>query len=339
MLIRIRGIFDNSIGFEFCLNGEEVSKYGEIDFRDDIIYKIVIVRQKNTNNYYLSETIKTKEGGFIYLDFINGAGKISERNEAGNGNAGRGIKLIDYVGYNPQELVLSKISSLDKEKYLPLTVIKEAIKSIVVYNYFDTTPDSKMRKAVSAATTVKYLLPDGSNLPQLLNRLNLMHKPEYRKAQQMLGDVNSNFTGFDFNILGGGFIELYLDEKGLKKSVHIAHVSDGTLRFLCLLAILFNPERGRIICIDEPETGLHPDMIFNITSKIKEASEHTTFLISTHNPSVLNAFKIDQIRVFEKNDANETEVFAYSEEDFEGWYEEFNPGAMWRAGDFGGKRW
>ena len=331
---------DNSIGLEFCLDGGIVSRFGEFDFREDLIYKIVLIRQKSQDNYHVSETVQTKTGGFVYLDFIHGTGRISERVPVENGNYSAGsIQLVGYEGYTPGELVLSKISALDKERYLPLTTLKEALKSIAVYNYFDTTPDSKMRRAVSAANTMKMLLPDGSNLPQLLNRLKLTHKTEFRRAQEMLKDVNENFAGFDFNVLGSGFIELYLDENKLSKSVHIAHVSDGTLRFLCLLAILFNPERGRLICMDEPETGLHPDMIFNITSKTKEASKNSTFIISTHNPSVLNAFKVDQIRVFEKNEFNETEVFAYSEEDFEGWYEEFNPGAMWRAGDLGGKRW
>ncbi len=338
-----KGEHGNSIGLEFCFDGRALSTFGAFNFREDVVYKIEIIRQAGGSGYHVSESIRAKkEGGFIYLDFIHGAGKLSERSVPENGSASqsseRSIRWVNYEGYNPQELVLSKISALDKDQYLPLTIIKEAVKSIMVYNFFDTTPGSKMRRAASP-TVLKQLLPDGSNLPQLLNRLNLLHKPEFRKAQQILKDANPNFSGFDFNILGGGFIELYLDENGLKRSVHVAHVSDGTLRFLCLLAILFNPERGRFICIDEPEIGLHPDMIFNITSKIKEASDHTTFLISTHSPSILNAFKLDQIRVFEKNDANETETFTYSEEDFEGWYEEFNPGAMWRAGDIGGKRW
>lgn len=180
-----KGDYDNSIGLEFCFDGREVSKFGAFDFREDLIYKIVIIRQSSTNGFHVSEKISSKDGGYIYLDFIHGAGRLSERTQRENGsntsNREWSVQLVAYEGYNPQELVFSKISALDKEKYLPLTVIKEAIKSIVVYNYFDTTLDSKMRRAVSAATTVRYLLPDGSNLPQLLSRLKLMHKSEQKK--------------------------------------------------------------------------------------------------------------------------------------------------------------
>lgn len=329
--------YENSIGLEFCLNGSLLSQNVPIDFKENIVYKIVIIKKRSEDNYVVSEKICTVEGQYVYLDVYAGSGKISERIAPGNGASKTG--LVDIDGYNPRELVLSKISSLDRDKYLPLLIIKEALRGIFVYNHFDTTSDSKMRRAVSAANTMKNLLPDGSNLPQILNRIKLQYKPEFREAQKMLEDVNENFSGVDFNVLGGGFIELYLDEKHLNRSVHVAHVSDGTLRFLCLLAILFNPERGRFICIEEPETGLHPDMIFNITSQIKKASAQTTFVISTHNPSVLNAFKIEQIRVFEKDESNETKVYTYSEKDFAGWYDEFNPGVMWRAGDLGGKRW
>jgi predicted ATPase len=130
-----------------------------------------------------------------------------------------------------------------------------------------------------------------------------------------------------------------LEEKELNSSIHVSNISDGTLRYLCLLSILFNPERGRIICIDEPEVGLHPDMILNIANAIKEASGSSTLIISTHSDNFLNYFEIENIRVFEKNDENSTEVFTYETEQFEDWYESFAIGQMWKQGDLGGVRY
>jgi predicted ATPase len=328
------GTFQYSIGLEFKLDGEKLSSFGPMRFHDDITYKIIIVKKPSTDNYYVSEKISSPN--YIYLNFTNGSGHVSERLHDGDSPA---IQYTQYNDYNPQELALSKISEFDKDRYLPLVVIKRAIKDIAIYTYFDTTPSSKLRRAMSATSGTKKLLPDGSNLPQILNSIKINNKTSYKIIQSKVKDVNEMFAGFDFNFLGSGVFELMLDEDELNSSVHITHVSDGTLRYLCLLSILYNPDRGSLICIDEPEVGLHPDMLYNISNAINNESENTTFLIASHSENVLNGFNIDNVRVFEKDESNCTKVKAFSEKDFEGWYEAFSPGSMWREGDLGGKRW
>jgi len=324
--------FKNSIGLEFIFDGDILSEYGPYEFRGDVTYKIILLRKGSTDNYSISESIAL-DSGFQFLNFINGSGRVQER--LGDGE----VRPVQYDDYDSQELVLSKISDFDRDRYLPLVLVKNAIKDIAVYNYFDTTAESKIRKAMIATSSERKLLPDGSNLPQILNLIKIKHKDSFRKIQAKLHDVNEMFSGFDFNFLGSGVFELMLDEKELNSSVHITHISDGTLRYLCLLSILYNPNRGKFVCIDEPEVGLHPDMIYNIASAIEEAGLDTTFIIATHSENVLNAFNIENIRVFEKDENNCTIVQEFSEEDFSGWYDEFSPGNMWRAGDLGGKRW
>lgn len=324
--------YQNSIGLEFTLEKSYLSKHGPINFKDDVTYKVVLVRKSDTGNYFISEKIESASG-FIYLDFYNGKGKVSER--SGNGD----ISFVYYDDYNSQELSLSKISEFDKDRYLPIVVLKRALKDVFIYNYFDTTPDSKLRQSMSATSSAKYLSPDGTNLPQILNRIKIGDKKSYREIQDSLNDVNPFFSGFDFNILGAGVFELMLDEKELNSSVHITHVSDGTIRYLCLLAILYNVKEGAIICIDEPEVGLHPDMILNISRAIKKASASATLIVTTHSVDLLNYFELQNILVFEKDSDNTTVVNKFSNEDFSGWYNDYLPGKMWLSGDLGGKRW
>ncbi len=343
-------ILDNSGGFDnlFFKGTEKIAKLQEINifykfsgreikpagngfnFMDDIIYQISIVKSSSLSNYYINEKI-INDKGFVYLDFQNGIGHLNEKVSE---NTYR-TKLVKYTDFDPQELVLKEIS--DTDRYYALTTIKRAIKEIIVYDYFDTTPKSLIRKPM-LPTSEKRLISDGTNLPQILNTIKINHKTQYKKIVEMLNEVNPNFSGFDFNFIGGN-IELMLEEKGLDSSIHVSNISDGTLRYLCLLSILFNPERGKIICIDEPEVGLHPDMILNIANAIKEASENSTLIISTHSDNFLNYFEIENIRVFEKDDKNATEVFTYKAEQFEDWYESFAIGTMWKQGDLGGVRY
>lgn len=92
--------------------------------------------------------------------------------------------------------------------------------------------------------------------------------------------------------------------------------------------------------MDEPENGLHPDMIKTVADAIRHASAHSQLIVATHSPLLLNCFELDDILVFEKKEhENCSCVKRVSEDDFEDWEGDFLPGQMWLQGYLGGKRW
>jgi predicted ATPase len=320
------------IEIEYTFDAERIGEFGSL-FTEDIVYTIELHKSPSVGNYYVSEKIKNLNG-FTYLEFANGSGGLNELEDTkSNLKESRLVKYNDFV--DSTELALSKV--YDTDRYFALSTIRKAISDIMVYEYFDTMPKSLIRKPM-LPTSEKRLLPDGTNLPQILNTIKINNKSSYLKIASMLNQVNSKFKGFDFNFLGGN-IELMLEEDYINSSIHVTSISDGTLRYLCLLAILINPDRGSIICIDEPEVGLHPDMISNIGNAVIEASEKSTIIISTHSENLLNCFELENLRIFEKDDHNSSKVFVYNKSDFKGWYDEFSSGKMWRQGDLGGNRW
>lgn len=322
----------SKISIEYTLDGNSITegKYG-FKFTEDVIYTITLIKSPSYQNYYIAENLKS-ERGYVYLDFKSGEGHLNEKVEEGPKLK---QSLIRYTDFDPQELVIKEVS--DTDRYNAITTIKKAIRDIFVYDYFDTTPKSNIRKPM-LPTSEKRLFPDGTNLPQILNTIKINYKANYKKIADMLNEVNPNFSGFDFNFIGGN-IELMLEEKGLNSSVHVSNISDGTLRYLCLLSILYNPNRGRLVCIDEPEVGLHPDMIVNIANAIKEASEESTLIVSTHSDNLLNYFEVENLKVFEKNEYNSSEINSFTSVQFADWYKEFSIGQMWKQGDFGGVRY
>ena len=323
---------ENVIELAYTLDRNVLNSFSNegIHFPEDIIYSVKIIRSHSSNNYFVEEHITTvKEGE--YLHFKYGAGSATEMLTEDT----FGFK-ISHTDFDSGELALREIGSNRRFPYL--TVIRKSLRQMAIYEHFDTGQQSPIRSAV-LATSGKRLNADAGNLAQILNTIKLNHKSAYHKIVAMLAEVNPNFSGIDFNVIGGSNIELMLEEKGLESSIHVSSISDGTLRYLCLLAILYNPERGKFICIDEPETGLHPDMIRGIAKAIKEAAQNSTIVVSTHSVNLLNYFSISDLRVFEKNDDNSTKVVTYTEEQFEGWYDVFLCGQMWVAGDFGGVRY
>lgn len=304
-------------------------------FTNNPKYQIKIHKKGNLGDYYLSEWVynestKKGESPFNYLKIEDGKGIISTKE-----NAQVGIKRLDAFKQN--ELVLRQIS--DPDMYFPLYTLKQAIEQIIVYNYFDTTFDSVIRQLSPFYAETK-LLDDGRNLVHLLNYLSTAETEAYDQIINLLRThINPNFEDLRFMVQGSKML-LSLKERGLSRTVTVDHISDGTLRFLLLLSIFYNPNRGSIICIDEPETGLHPDMINTVAKAIKHASQNgSQIIVATHSPLLLNNFELEDLRIFEKDSLNQSIVSSISEKDFPDWEGEFIVGQMWIRGQLGGVRW
>jgi len=307
-------------------------------FPSNPIYEIKIFKSGATS-YYLkeklySESIKSGENDFIYMEMDNGQGIISTR-EKGKIGIQKYPQESKQIVFRSTEPVLRQIS--DPERFYPLFTLKRALEEISVYYYFDTTFESPIRQPSGYGTETK-LLADGQNLMTILNNIKNSHSLYYDKIEEAVKKINPYFKDINFAFLGSK-IYLVLREEYLKKSVSIEHISDGTLRYLLLLSVLFNPERGSLVCIEEPETGLHPDMINTISDAIKQSSKNTQVIVTTHSPLLLNSFDIDDILVFEKNNQNGTEVSVKSAEEFDELIEDFLVGQAWLKGLIGGKRW
>jgi len=314
------------IKLRYEFSPEALSGYG-YTFLEPVIYEIRFYKVASTQNYSISEVLKTATG-YSYFGMKRGKGFAME-----------GISSDQHrVEYNLDggtESIFSQV--IDKDRYLQVYALREAIKSIATYSYFDTTASSPIRKPVMPTVAVR-LQHDGSNLPQLLNKIKINNKPGYKAIKKALNSVNPSYTGIDFNILGSN-IELMLEEDKLERSVHVTHISDGTLRYLCLLSIIYNAQRGSLVCIDEPEIGLHPDMIAEIIEGIQTNCMGSQFIISTHSEYVLNQVNVGDVMVCEKDEDNATQISTFSDSEIQEWASSYATGRLWRNGDLGGNRY
>lgn len=301
-------------------------------FKKDVYYKITVFPIGDGTNYTLCETLysednKGKKKTFSYLEFRNGIGQISVRTKSGIE-----VEKYDDGMLSAQELVLRQIT--DPQRYLPSFVVREAISAIAGYSKFNF---DQVRQPADA-NDVKRLISTGENLSHLLSNLNNNYTFYYEKIIECLSDINPNFTGIGYNVFGSR-LYLSLREKNLSHAIDALHMSDGTLKYLLLLSIFHNPQRGTLVCVDEPESCLHPDMIRSVAKMMKRAAMTSQIIVATHSALLLNAFELDDILVFEKNDKNETQIIRYSEDDFGDREDELLPGQLWLNGEIGGKRW
>ncbi len=136
-----------------------------------------------------------------------------------------------------------------------------------------------------------------------------------------------------------GRVGLFLVEEPYEIPVPASRLSDGTLHFLALATILLRQSPPPIVCLDEPELGMHPDMIRMLAEMIIEASHRTQLIISTHSEHLLSALQNDFDVLFAFNGHLEgSTVQALSREDYHTWRADHALGELWSSGEIGGVR-
>jgi predicted ATPase len=140
--------------------------------------------------------------------------------------------------------------------------------------------------------------------------------------------------------LSGGTAQVFFQEEGLNTFVPATRLSDGTLRYLCLLTLLCHPSPPPLVCIEEPELGLHPDAIPEVGRLLKEASTRTQLIVTTHSDTLISALseEPESVVVCER-DGTGTTLRRLEQAKLSTWLDDYGLGEVWRMGELGGNRW
>jgi predicted ATPase len=190
----------------------------------------------------------------------------------------------------PEEEALLSVGSAPVSP-AAISFLSEEVESWSTYRGFDTTRDASVRQS-ALTRPEKVVSPDGDNLVAVLHTLyteNRDFRNELNSA--MRAAFSDNFEELIFPPAADLRVQLRVNWKHLKRSQPSAMLSDGTLRFLYLMAILANPEPPALIAIEEPEVGLHPSMFPIIAEYAAQASKRTQVIFTTHSADFLDAFR------------------------------------------------
>jgi len=132
-------------------------------------------------------------------------------------------------------------------------------------------------------------------------------------------------------------VQLRVRWRSLKTEQSAADLSDGTIRFLMLLAILANPTPGDLIAIDEPEVGLHPSMLPIVAEHAAAAAERTQVILTTHSTQLLDAFTdTPPTTTIAQWKDGETVLAIVDHEELARWLQTYSLGALFRTGELEG---
>lgn len=227
----------------------------------------------------------------------------------------------------------------DEERYPGLFKLIEQYSEIKLYRKWTFGPDSPVRTPKrSDLLPYDFLSEDAGNLALILNGL-LVQEPIKATLIDYLKKFYADAADLLVMSAGSLFIELVLEEVG-GYDISAARLSDGTLRFLSLLAILCHPDPPPLICIEEPELGLHPDIIPTIARLMIDASQRTQLIVTTHSAELVSALgDVPEAVVVCERGVNGTELKRLEPAQMEVWLKKYSLGDLWLSGEIGGTRW
>lgn len=310
----IDAVFDNPKGpvdLRYVLSFSEVGQRFEII--DERVENATPDPKKKTGTPY------------FYYQFQNGHGVLNVKGKQ---------RRLQHEDINPTASILSQRK--DPDQYPELTYLGNTFGRIRLYREWSFGRYTTPRLPQKADLPNDLLEPDASNLGLMLNRLH----SEPVVKEKMLVALRALYDGIDdFNVkIEGGTVQAFFHEG--KYTIPATRLSDGTLRYLCLLAILCHPNPPPLICIEEPELGLHPDVLPTLANLLKDAAERTQLIVTTHSDVLVDALtdQPEAVVVAERSAAGTT-LTRLDAEKLKPWLEKYRLGELWTRGDIGGTRW
>ena len=246
----------------------------------------------------------------------------------------------DYqkVGYALDEdgSVLAQVR--DAEHYPELTGLAKDLARIRLYREWTFGPNNVVRSLQRTDLSNTNLAEDHANLGLVLNRLSMDYQVRKRIVEalrRLYEDISDFHVNIEFNTA-----QLFIQERGGQVTVPATRLSDGTIRYLSLLAILCDPQPPPLVCIEEPELGLHPDILPGLAKLLLEASVRCQLVVTTHSEVLVDALtdKPESIVVCEKEDG-QTKLKRLSRSELKHWLDKYRLGELWSSGEIGGNRW
>ncbi|HID69924.1 MAG TPA: recombinase RecF, partial [Desulfobacterales bacterium] len=210
--------------------------------------------------------------------------------------------------------------------------VYESIYNWMVYHFHDTSSTAPMRRSEIIEDSQK-LRGDASNIAPflLMLRNSEFYQNEYEEIVNAVRLVIPFFDDFllDIQKLGEAEkVKLSWTQKGSDFPMQPYHLSDGSIRFICLATALLQPNPPSTIIIDEPELGLHPAAISILAELIQVAAKRTQIIVATQSPALIDQFAIEDVVVV--NRENGASSFKrLNEKDFSAWLEEYSVGELW----------
>lgn len=261
------------------------------------------------------------------VPYIHPIGAFSEADLSG---AMDPLKAVKLVASRETALAQSPKHMTQPEGF------RKDLASFRKYGLIDVGPRADIRLPQQIRPT-DFLGANGQDLVPFLYNLRENDNVRYALVIDALKSVFSDFEGLGFPAVAGGMITMSWKDRNFDQPMFIHELSEGTLRFLWLVALLSSPTLPSLTMIDEPEASLHPQMLDLLIDLMREASLRTQLLVATQSDAFVRFLTPDELIVMDSDEEGFTTASAADAMDVEKWLEDYSLGEIWNSGVIGGQ--
>jgi len=304
-------------------------KYREMPETPIITYHLSI-EEDLTGPYVKEEWLQWRRGRqvgrpFRFLDFKNGSGQVIS-GEMPEESDERISETLD----SPDALAVNALGQLARHPRV------SALRRFITGWYLSYLTAESAR-GVPEAGPQERLSATGDNLPNVIQYLKERHSERLQKILAVLSKRVPRLEKVDAEFLADGRLMLRIKDAPFSEPILAKYASDGTLKMLAYLTILYDPKPPQLIGIEEPENHLHPRLLMELAEECRAASEATQLMVTTHSPFFVNGLHPDETWILYRDDKGFTQAKRAS--DIHGIKEFIEAGALlgylWTEGYFG----
>jgi predicted ATPase len=315
--LRTRGA-DGPIVFEL--------KYREKPNLPIITYHLAI-KEEPKGPYVAEEWLQWRRGQggqpFRFLDFERGAGRVIP------GEAPDERQRIEERLDSPEMIAVNTLGQF--AKHPRISALRRFITgwylSYLTADNTRVTPEAGPQERLSAT---------GDNLPNVILFLKEQHEDRLDQILKTLSRRVPRLEKVDAEIMADGRLLLQIKDAPFERPILSKFASDGTLKMLAYLTVLYDPDPPQLVGIEEPENHLHPRLLPELAEECREASQRTQLMVTTHSPFFVNGLRSEELWVLYRDQSGYTQ--ARRAADMRGIREFMNQGALlghlWMEGNF-----
>jgi predicted ATPase len=241
-------------------------------------------------------------------------------------------KLISPAwDHDSTESALSQVTKLHREP--------DNFRATMASSTYYHTLDVSARAPVRLPQQMRDARLPGRNGEDLVACLYWMKESEPDRYDVIIDTLKVAFPTFErlnFPPVAAGLLAMTWKEKDIRHPFYMHQLSEGTLRFLWLLTLLYSPGLTEVTLLDEPEVSLHPKLLSLLADVLREAACRTQLIVATHADRLVRFLKPEEIVAVDVEDGLAT-LTRGDEMELEDWLTEYSMDQIWSMGRLGGQ--
>jgi predicted ATPase len=233
---------------------------------------------------------------FRFLDFRGGEGRVVSGEMPDEQD-----ERIEERLSSPETIAVNTLGQLAKHPRVT------ALRRFITGWYLSYLSADSTRGFVEAGPQER-LSPTGDNLPNVIQYLKEQHPGRLGEVLKALAQRVPRLEAVTADVMPDGRLLLQIKDAPFEQPVLARFASDGTLKLLAYLTVLYDPDPPQLIGIEEPENYLHPRLLSELAEECRQATARTQLLVSSHSPFFVNALKAEEVWVLYRDERGYTQA-------------------------------